>query len=302
MFIKKLLILCIMWLSGYCNLVLAKDLAAEISLLSYNIRVEHDPHAWVQRREAAFNELLAMDYDIIAIQEASELMLADYVDNLSEYEMYLGGRSDGRSWKQSWYEFMPIFYKTDKFKLEKSGYFWVSETPHKPGTTLKNTKKNARVFTWVSLREITTNKSLLVGNVHIHGKRADDAIRVILNELKKENIENQIVLAGDFNITPDAKLFMNLNKELNNAGLIDARQVSPLLIGPEQTVIGKGEMVPSSKNKFKYGKNARRIDYIFLDDRFEVIEYANRKRAFKPNLFVSDHFPISVTFRMTANE
>lgn len=265
-----------------------------IQLLTYNTRVEYKPLAWNRRKATVARVLNESRFDVIAIQEASELMIADYQAALPKDYYVVGERSDGHRGDQRWYEFNPIFYNPDRFEKLDAGSIWVGEDPSRPGDTLRNSKWHGRVFTWIILRERATGRRLAIGNVHIHPKQADRAVELVTKTLREHANGAKIVLLGDFNSTPDTEAYGRLT-DPHGLQLVDALSAARERSGGDVTIVGPGQSVPSGEAGTKQGTEVKRIDYVFADRALAVKSYRVVDSRISGESFASDHFPVTVT-------
>ena len=268
-----------------------------VRMLTYNVRVETDPVAWDRRRAKVMEILAGASFDIVAIQEASELMIADYQAALPDHYYVVGERSDGHRGDQSWYEYNPIFFDPARFEKMDAGSVWVGEDPARPGDTLRDSKAHGRVFTWLLLRERETGRRLAVGNVHIHGAQAERAAGILVETLRAHADGADIVLLGDFNSVPDSKAHERLTGP-DGFALSDAMTAASAVSGGEATVIGVGQTVPEAVTGFKTGGEARRIDYVFADPALRIDSYRVVDSRIGGESFASDHFPLAVTLHL----
>nr|WP_321440538.1 phosphodiester glycosidase family protein [uncultured Hyphomonas sp.] len=268
-----------------------------VRMLSYNVRVETDETAWERRRETVMQVLTATDYDVIAIQEASELMIADYQAALPDHYYVVGERSDGHRGDQSWYEFNPIFFNPARFEKLDAGSIWVGEDPARPGDTLVGSKPHGRVFTWIVLRECATGRRLAVGNVHVHGAESSRAIDLLVETLRAHAGDAEMVLLGDFNSEPGSEAYTHLTGR-DGYGFVDAMLTAADVSGDGVTTIGQGQAVPEGDAGFKTGSDARRIDFIFAEQGLGVEAYNVPDSAIRDGVFASDHMPLAVILEL----
>lgn len=266
-------------------------------LLSYNVRVDFTGETWANRGPVIADTLHEHAPDVILIQEASEWMIAAYQAMLPNYYYLVGERSDGHRGDQPWYEFVPIFYNPDRFEVEDSGAFWVGEEPDKPGETLDNTKNHGRTFNWVTLRDRSSGARVAIGNVHIHGQRAEVAVNLLVSRIKAAVGSIPIILAGDYNSLPESSAYQSMVSQ-EGLGFVDAREIARKVRGQLETTLGSGESVASpqlaQQPRGNLNKMARRIDYVFVSPDVQIEQFEVQKRAVKPGFFASDHFPIWV--------
>ena len=192
---------------------------------------------------------------------------------------------------------MPIFYNPNRFEVVAHGAFWVGEDPDRPGDTLDNTKNHGRTFNWVTLRDRTSGAQVAIGNVHIHGQRAEVAVELLVSRLRAAVGDIPMILAGDYNSLPESLAYQRMVAK-DGLGFVDARDIARSVQGQLETSLGSGESVASPDLANQPGGNAdkvaRRIDYVFVSPDVQIDQFEVQKRAVKPGFFASDHFPIWV--------
>jgi endonuclease/exonuclease/phosphatase family metal-dependent hydrolase len=194
---------------------------------------------------------------------------------------YIGvGRDDGKEAG----EFSPIFFNTKKFKLVDYGWFWLSETPDKPGWGWD--AHFNRICTWVKLKP-KKGSSFLYLNTHLDHQgdvaRAGSA-KLILKKIDELNTGNlPVILTGDFNLTPDAAPIQYIREHLKDSRTIS---IEPPY-GPEGTF----------NNFYFNSKLTDRIDYIFVNEKVTVQKYAVLSDS-KDNRYPSDHLPVFAKLRL----
>jgi len=273
--------------------------AEPLQLLSYNIRIDFDGASLPRRLETIDAIFSAQNYDVIALQEASEVMIAAYQELLPGYHYIVGERSDGHRGDQQWYEFMPVFYNFKRLKLQRHGSFWIGEDPEQPGATLQDSKWHGRVLTWLHLQDRVSRQAFVLANVHIHGQRADAAATLIVQRMKALAGTLPLILAGDFNTAPDTDAYRLLTASEHFA-LQDSQQAAMVSDAVEHTAILAGEFVPAEAEGRKEGGNPKRIDYVFVDPSVAVHRYEVGLQTIEPNWFPSDHLPLGVEFSLSS--
>ncbi|HEV7378676.1 MAG TPA: endonuclease/exonuclease/phosphatase family protein, partial [Dyadobacter sp.] len=134
-----------------------------LNVASYNLRYNNQGdgiNAWPNRKENVKALIKYHEFDIFGVQEALAGQLKD-VAELNEFGYIGKGRDDGKEGG----EHSAIFYKKDRFKLLKSGDFWLSETPEKPGKGWDATCCN-RICSWGKFTDLQTKKDFYFFNVH----------------------------------------------------------------------------------------------------------------------------------------
>lgn len=268
-------------------------------VLTYNVRAEYDAAAWKRRSKTVARVLNESHFDIIAVQEATEHMIADYQIALPGHHYVVGERSDGHRGDQGWYEYNPIFYNPDRLEKVMTGSLWVGEDPSRPGDTLVDSKWHGRVFNWLIVRERTTGRRLAIGNVHIHGPKAERAVELIASALRTHAQGAEIILLGDFNSTPNSVAYERMTAP-HDLCFVDALLAAEKRSGGEATVIGFDQFIPTGLDGERQRGSADRIDFVFVEPGIAVKSYRILDSTISDNIFASDHFPISVSLKLAA--
>jgi endonuclease/exonuclease/phosphatase family metal-dependent hydrolase len=259
--------------------------AQQMNIISFNIRyaTENDGiNAWSKRVDMVNGLLNFHEPDIFGLQEALLSQIEAISEGLPGYEWIGVGRDDG---KQAG-EFSPLFYNTSKFILIKSGTFWLSETPEKPG--LGWDASYNRVVTWGKFKSKVTGKHFLVFNTHFD-HRGDEARKNSALLIKKKieeiggNQDLPVILTGDFNLEPESEPIALIKTFLK-----DSHEISETKIyGPFGTFNGFDWNAPLDK----------RIDYIFTSSSIKVLKYAVISDS-KNQRWPSDHLPVFVKLQL----
>jgi endonuclease/exonuclease/phosphatase family metal-dependent hydrolase len=270
----------------------ANAATVSINVTSYNIYIDYQGSGWAKRRAGFYDYLAKGNFDVAALQEATEVQLADLSASLPEYDYVVGNRSDGHRGDQRWYEFVPIFYKRDRFDQLAAGSFWVSQTPEKPGSIMPDTKFHGRAFTWVQLRDRKSGVTYLVGSVHIHGLQAVKEIAVIRQMLAKVKHNGPVILLGDYNMLPTSEGYRSL---ISKTGFVDARAVAKETSGPSRTTVTGTEFAHDINGTKQTNKEPveQHIDYIFTCGVKSVPKFETQPNQQSDGSFTSDHFALS---------
>lgn len=253
-----------------------------ITVITYNIRYDSPRDGkdnWKFRKEAIANFITAQSPDFLGIQEAMYHQAMELDSLLPDYNWVGVGRNDGS--KDG--EFTPIYYKKNKYSIEKTGVFWLSETPEIIGSKGWDTAL-PRIATWAIFKNNNTDSTYFVLNTHFdhRGEQARiESAKLILKQTKALNEGHSSILMGDLNVTPSSKVYATFTK---NTDFFDTKKVS---------------QTPSTNKKGTFNNFKIRhlrtttIDYIFVNKELKVQSYevpapkANDRQA-------SDHYPIVV--------
>ncbi|PSL23911.1 endonuclease/exonuclease/phosphatase family protein [Dyadobacter jiangsuensis] len=252
---------------------------ATMNVASYNLRYNtpnDGVNAWPNRKENVKGLIRFHEFDIFGVQEALVGQLKD-VAELPEFAYYGKGRDDGKEGG----EHSAIFYKKDRFKLFKSGDFWLSETPDKPGLGW-DAKCCNRICSWAQFEDLNTKKKFYFFNVHFDHQGVEarrQSGHLMVKKIKEIAGNNTAILTGDFNSSPDTEQIKTIAGVLNDTHNVTKQ--APY--GPEGTF-----------NSFKFDAEMKtRIDYIFVSKNVDVLKYGVLTDS-KEQRYPSDHQPVLV--------
>lgn len=261
----------------------------ELNVMTFNVRYDNpddNMNNWRFRKDRVINAIRFYDADILGTQEVLFSQLKDIKSRLPEYEVFGVGREDGIQKG----EFSPIFYKKGRFELQKSGNFWLSETPDIAGSKGWDGACE-RIATWVILKDKTLGKKFFILNTHLDhiGVEARrEGVRLILDKIATYAGKLPVIVTGDFNSNPLSDVYRNITDKKCKDSLIDARKISKLVYGPEWSFHDFGK-VPYSERTL--------IDYIFVKNVLEVTKYGVLAES-ENEEYLSDHTPVFVTIQL----
>ena len=253
-------------------------LRSESSIMSFNIKYDgkmETKYSWSNRRNDVLNIINANKPEIFGVQEALVNQIVFLNENLAEYNYVGVGRDDGNELG----EFAAIFYNESKYSVLSSTTFWLSENPEIPSTSWGAVTK--RIATFAILKNEKLGDTLYVFNTHFDHKSKksrEESAKLILRRIQDLQIEEEkIVLMGDLNCFHISKPIKILKSKF-----VDSYNKR----NKEEKSIG-------TYNGFNNLK--RRIDYIFTNN-IVVLSYKTIYTKNDKNDFISDHYPIMITF------
>lgn len=282
---KKILLTLIALLTAV-TMVFAKNIGNEMNVVSYNIRMDTSQdgdNQWSNRKDLAANVIKFYNVDVFGAQEVLHHQLTDLLERLPGYAYVGVGREDGKTKG----EYAPIFYKKDRFKVVKTGNFWLAEDMNAVG------KKGwdaacERVATWAILQDKESGKKFFFLNTHLDhmGKVArHEGASLVLEQVKKLSEGLPAIVTGDFNAAPEDEPIQVLTNPSDARHLTRTRTIAPLKYGPEWTFHNYGR-IPNEKREW--------IDYIFVKGNIDVRSHGVLTETVN-NLYPSDHCPILST-------
>lgn len=253
-----------------------------LRVMTFNIRLDHDgdgQHNWRFRKEAAAQLLSLEKVDIAGTQEVLKNQLDDFLAGAHAFASIGVGRSDGATAG----EYSAILYRKERFEVQRSGTFWLSETPDIAGSKGWDAAYE-RVVTWAVMKDLVTGKTFVFMNTHFDhiGRLARKNSAILLVEKAKEIAGDlPVIVTGDFNGTRDSDPVQVI---LNSGWLHDSGQLTTKKSGPEWSFHDFGRQAIADREL---------IDFVFVTDGIKVNSYKN---IFKEigDTFYSDHNPIVV--------
>lgn len=256
---------------------------ATLNIATYNLRMntERDgPNAWPHRKELVKSLVRYHDFDLLATQEGLPDQITD-LGGMQEYAHVGVGRDDGKHAG----EHSAIFYKRERFELLRAGDFWLSQTPDRPSLGWDATCCH-RIASWAQLLDRRTGRKLYFFSVHFDHEGSvarRESAKLMLSKVKDIAGAEPVIVAGDFNSTPETEQIATMKSQLVDAFDASAKP----RYGPAGTF-----------NGFKIDSPLdERIDYIFVSPHVKVLSYATLTDSHLGR-FPSDHLPVMVKARL----
>jgi len=260
---------------------------------SYNIRClpgdRGTPNAWECRRADLVELVKKLDLDAFGMQEVCPEQMAYLRENLSEFA-FVG---DHREADRKSGEASPVAYRKSRFEAEKSGTFWLSETPDVPASKSWGTACT-RVCSYLVLRDKATGRRFCFANTHtdhISAEAREKGMLLIVERMKEFGKGAPIVFTGDHNCCYDEPPARAVRAILKDSRDITETPDS----GPHNTFQGFGEYADGPVNREGAVKDYC-IDYIYVSEGTRVLDFVTHgdKRP-GTDLYPSDHFPVTAT-------
>lgn len=252
--------------------------AQQLNVGTFNLRYDN-PHdtgnLWVNRAPVVASLIRFHEFDVLGTQEGLQNQLNDLQAALPEYAYYGIGRDDGKTSG----EHSAIFYNKEKFTLLKSGDFWLSATPEKPGPGW-DAHLN-RICSWVLLQDKKTKKKCYFFNAHYDHQGMEarrESSKLILQKIKAIAGNVPAVFTGDLNGGHQSEWYLSLAQ----SGLLK----------DTYTQVSKPYANGGSFNGF--GAAITRdeiIDHIFTTAAFKVKKWGILTDTYRGK-YPSDHFPV----------
>ena len=292
-----------------------------VRVATFNIRLGSGDkgtwNAWPERKGDVLRLIREMKLDVYGLQDKQPKQLEFLKKHLSEFR-FIG---DYRNADRVSGEASPVCFRRNRFSLQSSGTFWLSEKPDVPG--LKGWgAAYPRVCSYVILSDKQTGERFCFANTHTDHKSElarEHGIRLVLERMDKIAAGASIVLVGDHNCLEIDKPSLLVTKQLKDA--LYASESSPK--GAWRTYngwrwrekeieISEAMKLPRDIRNSSESKNGElsfiercggsRIDYIYVSPKIRVVDY---KTVDSPRpgrtTYPSDHFPVVATLIIPCN-
>ncbi|MEO7071760.1 MAG: endonuclease/exonuclease/phosphatase family protein [Rhodanobacter sp.] len=248
--------------------------AAPLRVMTFNVRVPVDTgmNAWANRRELMVKVIQDAHPDLLGTQELTQEQGEYLAAQLPGYAWFGQGRDGGTKG-----EHMGVFYRTDRLKVERSGDFWLSDTPEVAGSKTWG-QPYPRMVTWARFAMRDGSGAFDYFNTHFPYRPEDVRARMlsadaILQRIDKLPAGTRVILAGDFNCGPGTPVHARLTASLHDAWMAAATRSGP------------------AKTFHDFTGNAdERIDWI-LSRGFKVLA-VHTIGTHEGARYPSDHFPV----------
>ncbi len=257
----------------------------QVNVATFNIGnhlLPGEPNSWQTRFPLVKSFLIKQNFDVIGMQEVTNVKLQDLQKILPHYDYVGTGRDNGKDAG----EYCPIFFKKNKYTLLAKSQFWLSETPDVPGS-IDWSGSFPRMVTWIKLKSNSTGHIFFVFNTHFCEKSEDARKKSAVLLLKKifEIAENApVILTGDFSTTSDNGSYQILITNWNRfLSMINSEDIAKRYINKDS----------STYNGFTDNLTGTKTDFIFVNGYMTVKNYEIHVVK-EGNIFISDHYPVSV--------
>lgn len=198
----------------FAKLIASSAMAGELNIdvMSFNIRygtAEDGQNHWDARKSLVFDVIRDSAPDIIGLQESLRFQIDEIRDNVPGYEEIGEGKLGGELG-----EYSAILYRYDRFYADKSGTFWLSESPEVPSKHWGNT--TMAICTWVRLVDRKSKKTFYIYNTHLDYLSLPSrvrSVRLISDHITYREYKDPFVLMGDFNAGEDSPTVRYLKGE-----------------------------------------------------------------------------------------
>lgn len=252
--------------------------ASAVTIISLNIRngeSKDGTNSWQYRCPASVLMLQDQNPDIFCIQEAMSYQIA-FLKEYCEVFAYVGvGSEDGK--KKG--EYNALFYNKKTESVLKSGTFWLSDTPDTPSLGWDGEANKTAV--WALMKDKSSGKKFYLVSTRLDSDSAEarkNGLDLIVERIQKMNSEElPVIVAGDFNMETGDPAMTSIRSVMKDARSVAAK----------------------SDDHFTFngwGTAKKTIDHIWFSGIDSCTEFETVTKRYMDRTFISDHFPVKVTF------
>lgn len=284
-----LVLLCLLGQIGCATT--ANQKPTELTVMSFNIRNgranDGDNH-WDRRKPLVCGVIREHSPDLVGIQEAFRFQLDEIVENLPEYDEIGEGRGGGTE-----DEYSAILYRADRFTVDQSGTFWLSETPEVVSKHWNHF--HYRICTWARLIDKPTGKAFYIFNTHFDHRsqlaRINSA-KLIAKRIAEREHKDPVILTGDFNAGEDNPAIGYLKGDTQDQPKPPVTMTDTFrVLYPDATVVGTGN------GGFTGKRDGAKIDYILITPDIQTLD-ASIDQEPRDGRYPSDHYPVTARIRI----
>jgi endonuclease/exonuclease/phosphatase family metal-dependent hydrolase len=305
----NVIILCLWMFFGLCcrqgfagvdpGEVVTADL--ELRVMSFNIRygaADDGENHWKNRREMVFDLLRNHKCDVVGLQEALKFQIDEIIKAVPVFGMVGLGRDDGKTEG----EYSAILYDRERFKIEESGTFWLSDMPELPGSI---TWGNActRICTWARFVEKSSGKAFYIYNLHldhVSQPSREKSVVLVAKRIGRRKHKEPFIITGDFNAGENnpAILYLKGKAAFDDGKGGESKNPHPVI--DTFRVLHPYVKDMGTFHEFKGIHTGDKIDYIFTTPDVKILEAAILYDNVEGR-YPSDHFPVTATLGLSVN-
>lgn len=287
-----------------------------LRVLSFNLRTadaNDGPNAWPERSDHVFRAIRELDPDLLGLQETT-------VGQWEQCRDALGGGWDGafgdrRDPKYPGSHGQSAFWRRARFAEAGRTVFWLSDTPHVPGSITYANDWGARIVLAVRLTDRAAARDLVFAVAHFDTNPACwlPSTGVMTREIERFAPGVPAVATGDFNCPAGSAAWRWLTGEggwrdpwtelgMRDDGVVTFHGFTGLaalpLDRPDHLKDWLAVVAPRDAAHVVAARNLR-IDWIPFRGPFAAVAAAVDARSVDGRV-LSDHFPVTATLRWAA--
>lgn len=271
--------------TGYCMTSTEKTTPIDIRVMTFNIRTgmaKDGENDWSLRKEFVCDVIRQCAPDVLGVQEACRFQLDAFNEHLPEYGEIGIGRDGGTEG-----EFSSILYLKQRFDVDESGTFWLSDTPATPSAHWGNQYR--RICTWARLIDKKSARTFYVYNTHLDHQSQparEKSAQLIMKYINERTHPDPFVLTGDFNAGEDNPVIGYLK------GTGTFAEKNPIPVVDSFRTLHPNDKVVGTSHQFTGTSDGPKIDYVWVAPNTRPLE-ASIVLTNREGRYPSDHYPVT---------
>ena len=251
-----------------------------LRVASFNIRngrAVDGLQSWPFRRRATASVITQLGADVLGLQEVFSFQQRWLMRQLSGYEAYSAGRTDGERGERC-----PVLVHSDVARIAEATTRWYGDAPTTPGTRLPGAGfPRLAALTRIELQNDPV--TIMVVNTHLDERHAANRRRSVEQLIEWIDVDAGIptIVLGDFNA---------------DAGACDT-PLDLFAAAHMRSALGPG--AGGTAHSFTGRTDGPQLDHIFVSEHWEV-RSACIVRTKPGRRWPSDHWPVVADLELTA--
>ncbi|MBN1916358.1 MAG: endonuclease/exonuclease/phosphatase family protein [Verrucomicrobia bacterium] len=256
-------------------------------VMTCNIRYSAAPDGendWPHRKALCFDAIASRAPDVICFQEMMRDQLVELREAFPGYDWNGTMRAPGSRDVPN-----AVFTRREVFVVTSSGGYWLSETPHVPGSS-SWASADVRLANWVTIEERASGRELRIVNTHldhVSQPARENQARLLAEDARAFDDAYPQILTGDMNC--DAR-----NPAIGILRQAGWRDTYEAVHGPDDPGPTLHEFLGPA-----HASDLGRIDWIFTRGNVRVLD-AEIIRDSHEGRYPSDHYFVSATLELVA--
>lgn len=266
---------------------------SSMKVMSFNIRygtASDGPDLWSARRDVLFETIRRHMPDVLGVQEALRWQLDEIAQAVPGYEELGVGRDDGREGG----EYSAILFRLDRLAVDNSGTFWISETPHAPGSQSWGSAC-PRVCTHARFIDRHTGRHFRVYNTHldhVSGPARERGVEMIAQRIAKLPKGEPVIVTGDLNCGEESRPIRYLKGHASHVTGLEAGAAPSPALADSFRIAHPDVIDVGTFGNYRPGARGEKIDYVLVSQDIAVLD-AEIVQYNQDGRFPSDHYPVT---------
>lgn len=250
----------------------------KLNVITFNIRCCDDPngHSIPERAPRLAKVTSCYDADVIGFQEYTpewEPFIREFYGD--RYDMYSVYRCKDDP------EGTPILWNKERFEVQKTGCFWLSDTPEVESKGWDELYDCYRICAYVILKDKDGGECFTIMNTHYgFGDKGQTDSSMLIYDYSKKISDNKTFVIGDFNMIPGDAGYNEMLRHFRDVNVCIANDTRSTFHGYTPEI-----------------DTREHIDFCFIDESITPLGYEMITETIEGK-FPSDHFGLHIELEL----